>query len=194
MTAAKKAETEKLPRSKPPKKKTRLGTGALRKMVDYAPLPEPTRRNRPLKNPWQIVLLHAGEERDGVAGIELHDDVVLGRVAGSNGPPDFDLSDFDAERYGVSRRHALLRPTVKQLFLIDLDSTNGTQVNAVPQDTNMARALKHNDTLSLGVLHLVIKIMQRPGGPAGKNGGQKTAHEHSKPKKESATSRKRPSS
>jgi pSer/pThr/pTyr-binding forkhead associated (FHA) protein len=138
-----------------------LGTDALRGATDYIPVPEPTRRRNALKHPWRIALVHPDANKD-VIGLEIYDDVVLGRAGAASDPePDFDLSIYDAILHGVSRRHALLRPTEGQLFLIDLNSTNGTQVNAVAQEGGMARALRHNDTLSMGNLHLIVKIMRR---------------------------------
>lgn len=180
MASDKKLGTHALPPDLPPEQKKLLaGTGALRSSVDYMPLPEPSRRWRPLKHPWRIVLVRAANPSTDVTGLELHDDVVLGRAAGSKDLPDFDLSLYNAAEYGVSRRHALLRPTARQLYLIDLNSTNGTQVNSVPQEMSMARALKHNDTLSFGALHLTIKIIQRPDdlepGEKAKTKGSKSA-------------------
>jgi hypothetical protein len=140
-----------------------LGTDALRGAVDYVPVPEPSRRLHPLRQPWRILLVPPSPNQE-VLGLEIFDDVVLGRVgAVSEGSADFDLSLYDAVELGVSRRHALLRPTDQQLFLIDLASTNGTLVNAVPQEGGMARALRHNDTVSLGALHLTVKIVRRAG-------------------------------
>lgn len=138
-------------------------TGLLRSTLDYIPTPEPGKRNNNLEKPWRVALVSSTHHSHAPIGVELHGDVVLGRsVPGNNEGPDLDLSLFDAHQRGVSRRHAMLRPTARQLFLIDLRSTNGTLVNAVPQETGMARALKHNDTLSLGNLHLTIKIVERP--------------------------------
>jgi hypothetical protein len=135
----------------------------LRGAVDYIPVPEPSRRHHPLHQPWRILLVPP-DPSQAIAGLEIFDDVVLGRaMTPSEGSADFDLSLYNAVELGVSRRHALLRPTDSQLFVIDLDSTNGTLVNAVSQERGMARALRHNDTLSLGALHLTVKIVRRAG-------------------------------
>lgn len=146
-----------------PDRRKILSTGMLRGAVDYVPLPEPSKRRTALKHPWRIALVHAGNPATDVIGVEIHADVVLGRAAASEKAPDLDLSIYDAVEHGVSRRHAMLRPTDHQLFLMDVGSTNGTRVNGVSQGARMARALKHNDTVSLGNLHLIIKIMVRPG-------------------------------
>ena len=181
MSQVNKKDTRTLPPDRPPDKKPLLGTGALRGAVDYLSLPAPSKRSRPLERAWRIALIHTGNPNADVTGLELHDDVVLGRGANSEDAPDVDLSPYDAVRHGISRRHVLLRPTARQLFVIDLGSTNGTLVNAVPQDMGMARALKHNDTLSLGILHLTIKLMGRPADSGqdkrGKTGDAKSAPE-----------------
>jgi pSer/pThr/pTyr-binding forkhead associated (FHA) protein len=51
----------------------------------------------------------------------------------------------------------MLRPSASKLFLIDMQSTNGTRCNSVL--VNGARALSHNDTISLGNLTFEIKII-----------------------------------
>lgn len=146
----------------PPEPRAVLSTDMLRTRVDYTRVPVSSKSSRTLKKVWRIVLAHPDPRRD-VMGLEIYDDVVFGRGGGpKKDAPDKDLSVFDALERGVSRRHALLRPTRKQLFLIDMGSLNGTMVNGVPQSVGMARAIKHNDTLSLGDLHLTIKIMRRP--------------------------------
>jgi predicted component of type VI protein secretion system len=90
--------------------------------------------------------------------LELRGDVVLGR----GGDADIDLTPYDAERLGVSRSHAMLRPTASSLFLLDLESTNGTQHNTMPLGPGSARRLEHNDGVALGQLSFVIKIVSGP--------------------------------
>jgi hypothetical protein len=147
---------------KPPDRRLAFGTGALRAIMDYIPVPELSKRKRALKQPWRIVLIYRNSEEEPI-GLEIHADVVLGRADGDEERfPDMDLSVYNAKQHGVSEQHVLLRPTLSQLFVIDLGSVSGTLVNAVPQEMGMTRALRHNDTLSLGNLHLTVKIMDRP--------------------------------
>jgi hypothetical protein len=107
----------------------------------------------PMLNRWRIELYGLGPNTAPI-GIDVCGDVVLGRT----GPEtDFDLTPYQAAEHGVSRRHALLRPSANKLYLIDLDSTNGTLCNSVR--VAGARALSHNDTISLGNLTFQIKII-----------------------------------
>lgn len=134
----------------------------LRGMLEFIPMPDPSQREPGrLKNPWQITLSHPNPAM-GVIGLEIHDDVVLGRASKTGKNPDLDLTLMGAGDEGVSRRHAKLRPSNRQLFLIDLGSTNGTQINSVPINAGMARALQNNDTVILGDLHLSFKIVRTP--------------------------------
>jgi hypothetical protein len=109
----------------------------------------------PLLLRWRIEL-YGLAPGVGPQGIDVCGDVVLGRT----GPEtDFDLTPYHAAENGVSRRHALLRPSANKLYLIDLGSTNGTRCNSVV--VSGARALAHNDTISLGNLTFQVKIIDQ---------------------------------
>jgi len=104
---------------------------------------------------WRIEL--CGLKGDPL-GVELFDDVVLGR-----GPEaDVDLDPFDAYAMAVSRRHAMLRPTCNHLHLMDLGSTNGTMYNTVPLGRCVTYQLRDQDVISLGLLTFTIKIVAGP--------------------------------
>lgn len=140
-----------------------LGTGALRTTMDYIPVPESAGPSRTPAKHWRIVLIAHAPYAEPI-GLEIRADVILGRAGkDANSSPDLDLSILNAEALGVSRRHVMLRPTPTQLFVMDLESTNGTHVNTVPLEVGMARALRHNDSLSLGDLTMTVKIMDQPG-------------------------------
>lgn len=81
-------------------------------------------------------------------------DAVLGRTDAA----DIALDDLDASLQGVSRRHALLRPTPTHLYLIELGSTNGTLLNGLPLGPGMARPLRDDDVINLGKLRLTVKL------------------------------------
>jgi hypothetical protein len=111
--------------------------------------------------PWLIEFQGMGAGC-AVMGIRVLGDVVLGISKPGTAAPDLDLSRFDAEQQGVSRRHAVLRPGRNCLYLIDLQSTNGTRVNAMPVTPGMARELHNLDTISLGALSFTVKILATP--------------------------------
>lgn len=96
-------------------------------------------------------------------GLDINGEVTLGR--GLPDAPDYvDLKDFEAESMGVSRRHAMLRPTGTTIYVIDLNSTNGTFRNGHFIGVKTPYALSNGDTLTLGRLQFVVRIIQRPKG------------------------------
>src|SRR5574341_1921870 len=96
-------------------------------------------------------------------GLDICGDVVLGRgkeddVQG----PHLDLGVFGAGDLGVSRRHALLRPSRNRLNLIDLGSKNGTRYNTIRLGQGEAHALQSQDTIAFGKLTFEVKIIHSP--------------------------------
>lgn len=110
---------------------------------------------------WLIELSGFGG-RAAPVGIEVAGDMVLGVPRMGFEPPDLDLSAYKADEKGVSRHHAMIRPSRNRLYLIDLESTNGTRVNAVPVGAGVAMELRSQDTISLGALTFTIRILASP--------------------------------
>jgi hypothetical protein len=106
---------------------------------------------------WRIEL-HGLVPNDGPVGLDILDDIVIGR--GSEA--DMDLEPYRGYEHAVSRRHAMLRPTFRQLHLIDLGSTNGTLYNSIPLGRCATYALKSNDIITLGLQSFTIKIVDGP--------------------------------
>lgn len=148
----------KTPTINPASKGLRIGSAE-----HYVPLPSRFARGKghSAKPVWRI-------ELHGLAaspmGFDIYADTVIGRGAGAGGP-DLDLSPYRALELGVSKRHAMLRPTGKQLFLIDLVSNNGIRINSAPLPVGRAYPLKHNDSINLGGLSFQVKIIGAPGTP-----------------------------
>jgi hypothetical protein len=110
---------------------------------------------------WRIEL--HGLTRDmGPIGLDIMGDVVMGRGSTGEDLPDLDLEPYGAFEQGVSRRHAMLRPSRNSLYLIDLNSTNGTWHNALRLGSGITRALAHNDSITLGRLTFTIKVVHQP--------------------------------
>ncbi len=131
--------------------------------LDYKRLPERTSSDKAAIR-W-LIQLQPVEMNTSSLGFELVDDVVMGRdIEGSRNSdqPDMGLSVFNAHEKGVSRRHAMLRPTRNSLFIIDLESTNGTKLNACSIGRGTARKLSHDDLITLGDLSFTIKIIEKP--------------------------------
>jgi hypothetical protein len=112
-------------------------------------------------NIWRIVLL-SNTAPDKPIGIEIGRDAVIGRERGDF-KPDIDLTPYGALDLGVSRRHAMLRPTKDSLLLADVGSSNGTFHNRERIRLGEPKALKNGDIISFGAMHLRVKIISRPG-------------------------------
>ncbi|HUM69046.1 MAG TPA: GAF domain-containing protein [Chloroflexota bacterium] len=93
-------------------------------------------------------------------GLDINGEISLGR--GADVPEVFDLTPYGAENKGVSRRHAVLRPTMNNLYLIDLGSTNGTLRNDRSIGVNTPYALADRDRLTLGHMEMQVRIVERP--------------------------------
>jgi hypothetical protein len=87
--------------------------------------------------------------------LEIVGDVVLGRSTLA----DVDLQPFAAMEHGISRRHAMLRPSRKSLYIIDLGSTNGTHCNGIPMGLGIAMPLGEQAVIRLGSLNLAVRFL-----------------------------------
>lgn len=129
--------------------------------IEYHPVPYNYQTiQRPVT--WRIQLRVGAPAPRLVVGLDVYSDVVLGRGSYGLHCPDIDFTNLNALELGVSRRHALLRPTLTQLFLIDLESTNGTFVNAVSVGQGMAQVVRSGDTIALGGLNFTIVVLHSP--------------------------------
>ena len=111
---------------------------------------------------WRVLFKFDAAGQQVVAGLDVRGDIVFGRGSGNEDSPDIDLTNLDAQNLGVSRRHALMRPSANKLYLIDLRSTNGTYVNAVPVSLGMAQVVRNHDALAFAGLTCVVEIVSSP--------------------------------
>jgi len=92
------------------------------------------------------------------------DNFTLGRsIEGQAVIPDVDLAKYDAYDQGISRMHAELRVEQDGVFVMDLDSANGTIVNGKRIKGDSGSVIHHGDIIQLGRLRLQI-ISQRTKG------------------------------
>jgi hypothetical protein len=110
---------------------------------------------------WRIEL-HGLARNTEPIGFDIVGDAVIGRNADGTQPVDIALDRFGAADQGVSRRHAMLRPTRNSLYLLDLSSTNGTFYNAMRLGCGVVHAVKHDDTITLGSFSFQIRIIDSP--------------------------------
>ena len=99
---------------------------------------------------------------NGPLGIEALGDLVLGMDRADGTVIDVDMTPYGGNDNGVSRKHAVIRPTRNRLYLIDLDSTNGTRLNALPVGPGIAAEIRSGDTVSLGNLNFTVNIIAKP--------------------------------
>lgn len=130
----------------------------------YNPVPAKCKKLRMSDiNAWYVLLISADPNHSPLA-LKVIGDVVIGRRTEGT-IPDLDLSEFEPEKYGISRTHALLRPLTDQLIVSDLGSTNGTEINGDRLFLGKAKSLTDQEVLTLGRLHFQVRIMQKPGKP-----------------------------
>src|SRR5690349_18477200 len=67
--------------------------------------------------PHWLVLVDSLEVHAPI-GIEIVSDVILGITRQGFSSPDFDLAPYNGADCGVSRRHAMIRPSLNHLYLI----------------------------------------------------------------------------
>jgi hypothetical protein len=110
---------------------------------------------------WRVVIGPVGVTGRPMP-LEIRGDVVIGSNRDPNVNVDVNIFDWKGYHYGVSRRHVMLRPSRNKLYIMDLRSTNGTHVNGLPLGVGWAYALKDGDLLTLGRLHVRVRITQQP--------------------------------
>lgn len=98
-------------------------------------------------------------------GLDVNGDIEFGREG--SGPGFVDLGPYGAELLGVSRRHLRMHPTLTNLYIIDLSSTNGTRRNGRQIGANTPYSLADGDLLTLGRLEVAVNIIKRPRGRTG---------------------------
>ena len=127
--------------------------------LEYITVPSDHRTSALAKTRTWHVLLISQDLRHPPLPLRIVGDVVLGRkVAGVN--PDIDLNPYEPSLLGVSRTHAMFRPTHHQLLLTDLGSTNGTSLNGKRLTLGRPGNVTDQSVISLGRLHFKVRIMR----------------------------------
>lgn len=103
-----------------------------------------------------IIFLHVMGYEDPIT-VQILDQAVLGRMTGeADGVVHINLSDFEADKMGVSRRHALFVRDEDRLMVSDLGSTNHTFVNNQQLHEHDQFVIRDGDELKLG--RLVMRV------------------------------------
>ena len=91
--------------------------------------------------------------------LPLSKEVVLGRLDASRAIfPDVDLTSEQGIEQGISRRHARISRRGKQVLIEDLNSLNGTYLNANRLAPELPYPLKSGDQVQLGKLLLTVHL------------------------------------
>lgn len=107
--------------------------------------------------PFKILVLSI--EGRGSIELPLSKEVVLGRLDPTRAIfPDVDLSDEEGVDKGISRRHARISQRGGQVFVEDLNSLNGTFLNATRLIPEMPYPLKDGDQIQLGKLTVTVHL------------------------------------
>ena len=134
--------------------KVEFEAGEIEEVETFTPLPRDTDG---LGERMRIALISSGTRMLN-KGYEIVGSAVLGREDGSFSV-DLDLTEFGPEVKGVSRRHAELKVIEGKLYLLDLNSSNGTYIEGdrVPPDKLVE--IKNGTVVVLGALTLMIRII-----------------------------------
>ncbi len=98
-------------------------------------------------------------EDGGRIELPLSKEVVLGRLDASRAVfPDVDLTNEQGMEKGVSRRHARISRREDQVFIEDLNSLNGTFLNATRLVPELPYPVKDGDQVQLGKLILTVNL------------------------------------
>jgi pSer/pThr/pTyr-binding forkhead associated (FHA) protein len=85
------------------------------------------------------------------------EDVTLGRVDRFTSVlPDVNLTRIGGWECGVSRLHAAIRLENGKLYLVDLDSTNGTFLNGKRLPPGGTKLLRNGDRVRLGIFRIRV--------------------------------------
>jgi pSer/pThr/pTyr-binding forkhead associated (FHA) protein len=82
--------------------------------------------------------------------------ILMGRQQGNDRHIDFDLSVLYGPESGVSRTHAVMQITETDVFIRDLDSTNGTYLNGAELYAMRDYPVNDGDQLKLGSVTMRI--------------------------------------
>jgi hypothetical protein len=87
--------------------------------------------------------------------------VIIGRGSATSDEPEayIDLGHFDARDKGVSRQHVKILRKDTLIYVVDLDSMNGTWLNGRRLRKYVERLLRNGDELQLGSLKLRVKFI-----------------------------------
>lgn len=110
--------------------------------------------------PWRILVQLGGENHTSI-GVQVRPVLTIGRAdADGDYLPDLDFAPHGGSRNGVSRYHAEIRYEDGQLYLTDLESTNGTRINGFALVAGHAYRLRDGDEVEFGRQRAVLRFVR----------------------------------
>ncbi|MEL6408488.1 MAG: FHA domain-containing protein [Chloroflexota bacterium] len=116
-------------------------------MTDRDPQP-----NAPMLTEGWAVIFKIGDKKKV---LPIDKNVMIGRAVegeSADGVLNFDLTDFGAYHFGVSRNHAKLTFSDGYVYLEDLGSTNGTRINGFQLTADQKYRLRDGDEIEFARL------------------------------------------
>lgn len=104
----------------------------------------------------RVLILQIGNDETPIL-VQIRNEVILGRLSQVDDTSTYlNLVPYGAEDAGVSRRHARLLRDEDMLYLMDLNSTNGTRLNGEVLPASVEQRLRDGDELMLGRLKVSV--------------------------------------
>lgn len=123
----------------------------------------PIRATGPLNEPmpWVIELRVVGTV--ATIQVQVHETMVIGRADPQQGIiPAIDLGAHNGQGKGVSRQHAIILVKDNRIYIKDLGSINGTQLNGTLLAPQNEYRLRHGDELTIGQMGLQVRFIVVP--------------------------------
>jgi len=109
---------------------------------------------------WQIVFQMLENDTRSIT-VRVDRVTVIGRLDAEDpaAEADLDLGPYGGAELGVSRQHAILMPNIEGLWMVDLDSTNGTWINGLYLQPGMKYRLRNGDVIDFGSLRVLVRVI-----------------------------------
>ena len=116
----------------------------------------PELASTPVTTSWiSLHLMDSGK----ILPLASRNEFTLGRATdGQPVLPDVDLAPYQAYTHGVSRLHAVIKRGVDDIYLMDLESANGTFINGKRLVPNEEHPLANGDVIALGGLKIQVLL------------------------------------
>jgi hypothetical protein len=110
--------------------------------------------------PDGVIILQVGQEETPIM-VQIRQDLILGRVTQTGDLTTYiNLTPFGADGHGGVRRPPRLLRDGNAVYLMDLNSTNGTRVNGEALAAGVEKRLRDGDELLLGRLKVYVYFKQ----------------------------------